>query len=142
MRNKNRIFLTIGFILIAVWAQAEEKYGVPIYSGAKIEEAKTKEGMDNFKAWGIKKEIAYYNSTDSFDKVYKFYAKHFKKEPKILTGSDISPGISDKSQRAEFILDKKAKKSYKAKLLLVVEHIVDEENPNSTTGIVITKSNK
>jgi hypothetical protein len=69
MRNKSRIFLTIGFILVAVWAQAEEKFGVPIYSGAKIEEAK------------------------------------------ILSGADISPGISDKSKRAEFILDKKAKAS-------------------------------
>lgn len=127
---------------MAVCAQAEEKLGVPVYSGAKIEETKTKEGMDNFKTWGIKKEIAYYNSTDSFDKVYKFYAEHYKKEPKILTGSDITPGISDKSQRAEFILDKKAKEPYKAKLLLVIEHIVDEENPGSITSIIITKSNK
>ncbi len=135
-----RNILTVMFVFIAVWAYAEEKLGVPIYSGAKSDEAKTKENMDNFKTWDIQKEIAFYNTSDSFDKVYKFYAKHYKKEPKILTGADITPGISDESKRAEFILDKKAKTSHNAKLLLVVEHLVDEEEPNSKTEIVITKS--
>ena len=138
---------TVMFVFMAVWAMAEwamaeEKMGVPVYSGAKIETAKTKENMENFKTWDIQKEIVFYNTTDSFDKVYKYYAKHYKKEPKILTGADITPGISDESKRAEFILDKKAKTSHKAKLLLVVEHIIDEEEPNSKTEIVITKSTK
>lgn len=135
-----RNILTVMFVFMAVWAMAEEKLGVPIYSGAKFEEAKTKENMENFKTWDIQKEIAFYNTSDSFDKVYKFYVKHYKKEPEILTGADITPGISDESKRAEFILDKKAKTSSKAKLLLVVEHLVDEEEPNSKTEIVITKS--
>lgn len=140
---KKKIFVVllanILFFSMSTMVRAEDNLGVPVYSGAKFAEEQTKRSMDTFQAWDIPKEIVYYNTNDSFDEVFDFYSKQYNKKPEIQRGSNISSGISDESKRVKFILDKKTKISSKAKLLLVIEHIIDEDDPQSKTVIIITR---
>ena len=73
MKSKTWLVLAVTFLVISVTASgAEEKFGVKVYGGAKLDKDTSAWVSEMFSA-----EAFCYRTTDSLDKVVEFY----KKEP-------------------------------------------------------------
>jgi hypothetical protein len=84
MKNKIKLALAVTLIAIcAVALGAEEKFGVKVYEGAKLDEAISKWVSESFSL-----EAFCYRTNDSLEKVLAFY----KKEPDLKLMGETKEG--------------------------------------------------